>query len=118
MPNVKVWLSLSLSFAFTITLVFRRVNGIQNHIVFELVNIGSKLSAIVFKLANSGAMPPKSETTTETITEMYYSIDALRAKFGEQCAQKLVEETKGIKLDGVMHWPIRYEVVRNFRISR
>ena len=47
--------------------------------VFELVNIGSKLSAIVFKLANRGAMPPKSETTTETITEMYYSIDALRA---------------------------------------
>ena len=90
----------------------------QSLIVFELVNIGSTLSAIVFKLASSGAMPPKSETTTETVTEMYYSIDALRATFGEQCAQKLVEETEDIKIDGVMHWPIRYEVVRNFRISR
>ena len=92
-----------LSFAFTITIVFRLVK-FKGIIVLELVNIGSKLSTIVFKPANSGAMPPKSDTTIEI---RFCCVQELRAKFGDQRAQQIVEETEGVKIDGVMHWLVK-----------
>ena len=91
------------SFTFTITIVFRLVKS-KGTIVFELVNIGLKLSTLVFKLANSGAMPPKSDTTIEI---RYFRVEELRAKFGDRRAQQSEEETEGVKIDGVMHWPVK-----------
>ena len=91
------------SFVFAITIVLRLVN-LKCVIVLELVNIGSTLSTIPFELANSGAMPPKSDTTIEIIDSRF---EELRVKFGDRPAQQIAEETEGVKINGVMHWPVK-----------